>query len=59
LVFRPVRRSSRWLIAIALLAVAGASVAAEPVVVPVIVVGQFSGDQQAGVRRAADGWNRT
>jgi hypothetical protein len=27
--------------------------------VPVIVVGQFSGDQQADIRQAADEWNRT
>jgi hypothetical protein len=56
---RPVRQSSWWLIAIALLGLAGESVAAEPLIVPVIMVGPFSGDQQASIRQAADEWNRT
>jgi hypothetical protein len=58
-VSRPVRRSSRWLIAIALLLAAEASAAAEPLVVPLIIVGQFSGDQQDRIRQAADEWNRS
>jgi hypothetical protein len=58
-VFRPVRRSSRWLIAIALLGLAQESVAAEPSIVPVIIVGPFSNDQQDSIRQAAGEWNRT
>jgi predicted Zn-dependent protease len=42
-----------------MLCVAGASVAAESVVVPVIVVGQFSDDQRARIQQAVDEWNRT
>jgi hypothetical protein len=66
-VFHQAQRSSRWLLAAvalsATLCVAEAAAAADPdkapIVVPVVIVGQFSDDQRNGIRQAADEWNRT
>jgi hypothetical protein len=66
-VFRQVRRSSRWLLTIAvllaMLCLADGPAAAgptdkPPVVVPVIIVGQFSDGQRVQIREAVDEWNR-